>query len=51
MKDGEYYYEMHGLLFVVYEQVNTGMATVGHEYSKWEDEEKAKEHCRILNED
>ena len=45
----KYYYCKHGLLYIVYEKVDTGMDEMAIEDSRWEDEEKAKEHCRILN--
>ena len=48
MEEG-YYYIKHGLLFIVYINIETGMSITTQEDSRWEDEEKAKEHCRILN--
>lgn len=46
----KYYYCKHGLLFIVYERVDTGLDIISDEDSRWESEDKAKEHCRILNE-
>lgn len=46
----EFYYVKHGLLFIVYKYEDTGMGYIHIEDSRWTDEEKAKEHCRILNE-
>ena len=44
----KYYYERHGLLYIVYQDDESKPST--SEDSRWEDEEKAREHCRILNE-
>lgn len=44
-----FYYCKHGLLFIVYENEQQGMFNTAKEDSRWEDEDKAKEHCRILN--
>jgi hypothetical protein len=46
----KYYYINHGLLYIVYRDEDTGMSIVSFEDSRWDDEGKAKEHCRILNE-
>lgn len=46
----EYYYCKHGLLYIVYQKVDTGMSNTSVEDSRWVDEEKAKEHCKLLNE-
>ena len=48
MEEG-YYFCKHGLLYIVYFNIETGLDVVAEEDSRWEDEEKAKEHCRILN--
>lgn len=45
----KYYYSKHGLLYIVYINVDTGISVVPIEDSRWESEEKAKEHCSILN--
>ena len=49
--ENRFYVCKHGLLYVVYEKVDTGMDEVSVKDSSWEDEEKAKLHCRILNND
>jgi len=38
-----------GLLFIVYEEVDTGLDIVHVEESRWECEEKANKHCKLLN--
>lgn len=45
----KYYYEKHGLLYIVYSDYDEGFGVVSTENSRWEDELKAKEHCRLLN--
>lgn len=49
MKD-TYRYKKHGLLWIVYKSLWTGIEMSYTEDSKWDSEEKAKEHCRLLNE-
>lgn len=46
--NGGYYYERHGLLYIVYRVINKSMGDV-LEDSRWESEQKAKHHCYILN--
>ena len=41
-----YYYVEHGLLWIVYYQDEYGCTG---EDSRWESEDKAKEHCKLLN--
>jgi hypothetical protein len=36
-------------LFIVYEEVDTGIDIVHVEESRWECEEKANKHCKLLN--
>lgn len=42
--------EQIGLLFIVYEEVDTGLDIVYIEESRWECQEKADKHCKLLNE-
>ena len=41
----KYNYKKHGLLFIVYEI----QESIEIEDSRWENEEKAKKHCKLLN--
>ncbi len=48
LEEEEYYYEKRGVIFIVYWYVNKALGQVVED-ARFEDEEKAKEHCRILN--
>lgn len=45
----KYYYKQHGLLWIVYERVDTGMDVISTEDSRWNTELKASLHCDLLN--
>jgi len=44
-----YYYKQHGLLWIVYEKVDTGLDVMSVEDSRWKSEKDAKLHCNLLN--
>lgn len=44
-----YIYAKHGLLWYVCCNIYTGCGWIEEKDSQWEDEVKAKEHCRLLN--
>lgn len=43
-----YYVQKWGLLYIVYERDYGGMSPTFIEESRWEDEKKAKDHCKLL---
>lgn len=46
----DFYYKKHGLLYIVYERYQTGHGDMSEtKDSEWNNEEKAKAHCEILN--
>jgi len=46
----EYTYEKHGILYIVYHTDDDYFCPATTEDARFDSEEKAKEHCRILNE-
>lgn len=49
-KEEKYTNYQHGLLFIVHKKLGSSFGGCMVEDSRWTEEEKAKEHCRILNE-
>lgn len=49
-EEEKYTYYQYGLLFIVHKKLGSSFGGCMVEDSRWTEEEKAKEHCRILNE-
>jgi hypothetical protein len=48
--EATYIVTTHGLLYIVYKKVYTGQGLIMTEDSRWEDEQKAILHCKLINE-